>query len=87
LLEDASQNGAGQIKAVVARDRDSQVGLYRVAKLCMAPRLMVNVETGPQKRSKDDPRLEKRELRAYLGAQGNTQSRSVRVSLVRDLLP
>ena len=54
-------------------------------KLSVTSRLVMDVKAGPQKHSKDSSRLEKRKLRAHLGAQRNAQLRGMGPFLVGNL--
>ena len=82
LLEDASQNRSGQIKTIVTWHGHAQMSLGDMPKLSVTSRLVMDIKASSQKRSEHSSRLEKRKLRAHLGAQRNAQLRGMGPFLV-----
>ena len=62
----------------MARHGHTKVGLSGMTQLCVASGLVVYLETSSQKSPQYQSRLEQRKYRAHLGAQSDSQFRSMR---------
>src|SRR5580658_9062263 len=71
----------------MARHGHTKVGLNGMTQLCVAPGLVVYVETSSQESPQYQPRFEQRKYRTHLGAESDSQFRSMRSLLVRYVFP
>jgi hypothetical protein len=83
LAQDTAKDWTRNVEAVVARHGHAQLSLNSVTQLRVASGLVVEVETSSEESSQHQPRLEERKYRAHLGAQSNSQLRSMGSLLVR----
>ena len=83
MVQDAAKHGARYVEAVMARHGHAKVGLNGMTQLCVAPGLVVYVETSSQESPQYQPRFEQWKYRTHLGAESDSQFRSMRSLLVR----
>jgi hypothetical protein len=82
LAQDASEYWARYVEAVVTGNGHTQVSFNWVTQLCVAAGLVVYVETSSQSRPQNQAWLDERKYRTHLGAQSDSQFRSMRSFLV-----
>ena len=78
MAQDAAQHWTRYVEPVMTRHGDTKVGFNRMPQLCVASGLVVYEETGSQESPEYQARLEERQYRAHLGAQSDSQFRSMR---------